>query len=594
MSCQTIENVLDILETIDVNTLKNKKKITEILIKNIPDAIDEIYVLSKKSELKCYSNKIKLCSSQLAKVLPSFVKILTARTDPAFKEITHYLAEKLHWCFNEVLRITKGGGLEDDSEPSGLFMKSVDNIADFFIKSDLHDASLKMLIEDLLCHALTIAKVAAEEDYQEIAAACRNVLICTSEIFTIADIEKEPLKKDAILCSIAVLERKVNIAVLRLYLNVSSKFLPPLKSIIKKSGNYCSNSSNSRQPSDIQNEVNVLDEYFERVQLIGNYAVACTDCKNKKLKVQCCLASLEFLANYIIPAATSFYCDPNNLVKKRFLQYLTDESLDELKALTCHLDYNIVDTAAFVQVIHEDIVGVILTLKEKVNSGSYNPQDSNELISKCYKLVNHLKVTDDPLVKGNQNVTKTAKQLLNALKDLGEKSRGFKSMLDKKPFYAKLDCIVLKIEQLLEELNQEYLDFLENTNRSNTGKSDQCSKAKARNFVRFSSYSRKDSSENSIQLETQKNAACSTPISVNLQKIATLHKSCHSGKYPSTPKNNIDSLDPYLKKIGETPLLRSAVRIKTPYREIYQKRTIPNHPLFLISDAEDSACGALS
>lgn len=55
-------------------------------------------------------------------------------------------------------------------------MKSVDNIADFFIKSDQHDGSLKMLIEDLLCHALTIAKVAAEEDYQEIAAACRNVL----------------------------------------------------------------------------------------------------------------------------------------------------------------------------------------------------------------------------------------------------------------------------------------------------------------------------------------------------------------------------------------------------------------------------------
>lgn len=46
----------------------------------------------------------------------------------------------------------------------------------------------------------------------------------TSGMLTIADIEKEPLKKDAILCSIAVLERKVNIAVLRLYLNVSLFF----------------------------------------------------------------------------------------------------------------------------------------------------------------------------------------------------------------------------------------------------------------------------------------------------------------------------------------------------------------------------------
>ncbi|XP_024217212.1 uncharacterized protein [Halyomorpha halys] len=593
MSCETIENVLSTLEAIDMNTLKNKKKVSEILIKNIPDAIDEIYVLSKKSELKCYSNKIKLCSSQLAKVLPSFVKILTTRTDPAFKEITHYLAEKLHWCFNEVLRITKGGGLEDDSEPSGLFMKSVDNIAEFFLKSDPHDTKLNMLIEDLLCHALTIAKVAAVEDYQEIAAACKNILSCTSGVLTIADIEKEPLKKDSILCSIAVLERKVNIAVLRLYLNVSSKFLPPLKSIIKKSGISCSDSSKSRQPSDIQNEVNILDEYFERVQLIGNYAVACTDCKNKKLKVQCCLTSLEFLANYIIPAATSFYCDPNNLIKKRFLQYLTDESLDELKALVCHLDYNIVDTAAFVQVIHEDIVGVILTLKEKVNYGSYNVLDSNELVSKCYKLVNHLKVTDDPLVKGNQNVTKTAKQLLNALKDHGEQSRDPKTILDKERFYAKLDCIVVYIELLLEELNKEYLDFLENTSQSNTDNSDQCSKAKGRNFLRFSSYPQKDISENPILLENQVNAVSSTPFSINLRKTIN-HSSCLLVKNPSTPKNNIDSLDPYLKKIGETPLLRSAVRIKTPYREVYLKRTLPNHPLFSRPDSEDNASTPLS
>ena len=62
------------------------------------------------------------------------------------------------------------------------------------------------------------------------------------------------------------------------------------------------------------------------------------------------MASLEFITDYIIPAAESFYVDPTNLVKKRFLQYLTDESLDELKSLTGLLDYNIVDTAAFVQV----------------------------------------------------------------------------------------------------------------------------------------------------------------------------------------------------------------------------------------------------
>lgn len=58
---------------------------------------------------------------------------------------------------------------------------------------------------------------------------------------------------------------------------------------------------------------------------------------------------------------------------------------------------------------------------------------------------------------------------LLALKDHGEQSRDSKSLLNKKSFYAKLDRIVMNIEYLLEELNQEYLDFLENTNQSKAG-----------------------------------------------------------------------------------------------------------------------------
>ena len=67
------------------------------------------------------------------------------------------------------------------------------------------------------------------------------------------------------------------------------------------------------------------------------------------------------------------------------------------------------------QVIHEDAIEVIFRLKQKFYSGSYTPLDSNELESKIYKLVNHLKTTNDPIVKENESVIDTAKQLLNGM-----------------------------------------------------------------------------------------------------------------------------------------------------------------------------------
>lgn len=69
----------------------------------------------------------------------------------------------------------------------------------------------------------------------------------------------------------------------------------------------------------------------------------------EKLAIQSILASLEFLADYIIPAAESYYMDPSHLVKRRFLQFLTDECKDELKRLTATMD-NIIDTPTFFQV----------------------------------------------------------------------------------------------------------------------------------------------------------------------------------------------------------------------------------------------------
>lgn len=554
MSIQAMNDVLPILECLENNaSVKEAQQNLQELLKTIPRAIDEIILLQRKAEMKKYSHKMKLCSSQMAKVLPPLCRIISSGTDPAFKEICHYLIAKLRWCLSEIVRISNGGGLDNDSEPSGLFIQSIDKFVTYLNDEKKENQDVNLYIDDLLCHALTIAKMSENEDYNEITTACRAVLVSIEGVTTLEDIEKVPLKKDMILCSLVNLERKVNIAVLRLFLYVTSKFLPPLKSVIKKSGAF-SSQSQSKQPGDIDNELKSLDLYFERVQLIGNYAVACSDCKKQKLKVECSLASLEFLADYIIPAAESFYMDPANLIKRRFLQFLTDECIDELKTLTTLLD-NIIDTPAFFQVLQEDLSHSIPNLKIKFSKGLYDPQESYEIITKCYKVVSHLKTTDDPIVKENPAVLKKTKEFLDAVRSHADLVRG-KHKCDNisvRKFNENLDSIIQSVEDL-----DEYLSFMCMGGPQKT--------------------------KYSLMQSGCTGAVSSTPYTA--YKENGFGNSIYQASTPSPPNEECLSLDPFLTKIFETPVLRPTLYNRTPYKSL--KQGTPRNFSFDISEVLES------
>lgn len=100
------------------------------------------------------------------------------------QEISRYLIAKLRWCLSELSRIFNGGGIEDDSEPSGLFVHSMNKFVFLLNDGDLEtNVDITDLIDSLLCHALTIAKMAENEDYNEISAACRNASICSIIVY---------------------------------------------------------------------------------------------------------------------------------------------------------------------------------------------------------------------------------------------------------------------------------------------------------------------------------------------------------------------------------------------------------------------------
>lgn len=67
------------------------------------------------------------------------------------------------------------------------------------------------------------------------------------------------------------------------------------------------------------------------------------------------------------------------------------------------------------QVLQEDLSHSIPNMKFKFSKCVYDSQESIEIVTKCYKLISHLKTTDDPNVRGNNEVFIKAKEFLNGM-----------------------------------------------------------------------------------------------------------------------------------------------------------------------------------
>lgn len=65
--------------------------------------------------------------------------------------------------------------------------------------------------------------------------------------------------------------------------------------------------------------------------------------------MRCCLASVESIDNYLVPALKALYLTAGCEDKRRFAHLLCDHWQDESKNLQSHLD-NIIDSTAFIRV----------------------------------------------------------------------------------------------------------------------------------------------------------------------------------------------------------------------------------------------------
>ncbi|XP_073997654.1 uncharacterized protein isoform X3 [Rhodnius prolixus] len=553
MSFPAIQKTLTLISEIENKIYhRDLRQRIKILLRSVQDSIKEIEFYLQTSQFNSYKNKIKLCISQMLKVIPSLIQLLSDGHHSAFEDITGYMLEKLRWCLMEPMRMFSGGGVEEDTEASGIFVRSIDWAISVIQAGEALDESYKLAIDDLLCQALTIAKLAADQDFNEISSGCRSVLVSLSSVLHCKEISESArrLHRDILLCNLETLYRRVNTAVLRLFLYVMSDSFLPLKSIVVKcvENDKEANNLKKRKASDLEHLISKLDLYLEQIHLLGNFAVACTDNGDTKLRVQCSLASLEFCETHLVPALTAFYLD-QRLERRDYLSFLTDEAQKSLKDLHLQVD-NIVDTGSFARVVFEDLTDVTRTVREKISDGIFDKRECELFQRRCNKLVQHLLTTDDKYVRQDQTVYQIVKQLLTVLKNQDNHLEVFSPTANDTIW--DLDIALELLDHLCQKLNFSAM------NHSSVGRISIDRSVtfldSVRNLSLDVSATRMDKTLAPSNRDCQR---LKTKIFMNSASIKEEHY--NGGDAPS-------SLDPYLSRVGDTPMIKSTLYCRTPLK----------------------------
>ncbi|BET01562.1 Serendipity locus protein alpha [Nesidiocoris tenuis] len=521
------------------------------LLKSLSVAIEAIESNVKLEVHKRFHSKIKLCASQLVKTLPDLVNLARDSNANAFKEISDYLIDKIRWCLLEVLRLSSGGGSDDDSEPSGMFVKIMDDtykkLTSPSNSSVTIDSEFRASVDELLCQALTIAKLSEDEDSNEITAACKNVLRSLSEIEVNAEISKGNFLCDSLAVSLEKLERKVNVAVLRVFLHLGACPNYPLKQLTLKA---LTQSVNIRKPTDLLSDLELFDLYCERVQLLGHFAVACSSNSSLKLRILCCLASVEFCENFCHQAAEDFYLAPQDKNKKYFFKFLVDEYQKETKELTFLIDC-VVDTCTYVQVALDDLSPLASNMKHSTMGGGsvFFEKSTTELfLARCIRLGKHLHSAQDETFAVEPNLSLAVKNFDSVLKRFHNRLRA--NTLNSSSTQELINLMetavaaIEKIANLIESFyEQSFVNSVAHLNRitPHYRRTPKSSKAQpGRTFEKMADFPE-------------------TPLGSSNPPARQFRVSTAG----STPRKN-DILDPYLAKVRETPRLKSSLYVVTP------------------------------
>lgn len=275
-------------------------------------------------------------------------------------------------------------GLEKtDQEPS--------NKAERRAEMMMESREIKEIVEQLLAHTMAFSNIALESDKIPITALSHNVLKSAMEFeaeFSLSNPDKklnessQRMKSIELESSLCSLENFVNNALLRLAVEV---FHLMDGSVIKR--------LIETDEAELEDEIEKFDLLVDRLIVIGRFGISFSvDDAKLSSAIRSCLASIESLDSYLIPAITS-KSDPSLGI----LQSHFEEEAKHLQALV----QRIIETKAFCSTVMEQLDAGIDASKK-----SFDKKQLENLVQRSNVLLQHFQINASNLQLSNDKVSK--------------------------------------------------------------------------------------------------------------------------------------------------------------------------------------------
>ncbi|KYQ46813.1 Serendipity locus protein alpha, partial [Trachymyrmex zeteki] len=351
------------------NEIEDLQNIKELGI-SILEILEPLQNYRKSLASDFLSQNLALYTSQLCTSFEMLVQLAQEQhqLNAPIYACKKYVCERICTCCEMILNLMNDSNpsLEKETcERENHFVYRMDLALDVILEipSKTHEQQLSecselwLKLEDVFSHAMAITQVCQPYNFKAITGSCQSIVL-----------EYEKLKQqllsetpDPALNNLFIhtltdalyrLERKVNIAVLTLAMEVFSNPYITLKKLVMTCGN--SLSAKRRSKSDLNDLIEDFDQFFDQTMQIGIFAIACCKDKNRNNKIRNCLAGFESLETELISAIISFYLHPDNKEMRSSVKLLTMQWQLEMNKFQSAVNL-IINSAAFCQVVMDSL-----------------------------------------------------------------------------------------------------------------------------------------------------------------------------------------------------------------------------------------------
>lgn len=367
---QRLQDCLDYVTEMSIaNEIEDLQNIKE-LGTSILEIFEPLQKYRRSLVFVSLSEKLALFTSQLCTSYEMLVQLAQEqhRLNAPIYACKKYICARICTCCEKILELLNGTNPspeEEAFEKENHFVYRMDLALDIILemRSKTHQkqlsecAELWLRLEDVFSHAMAITQVCQPYNFKDITGSCQSIVLEYEKLKQELQLETpDPALNNLFMHTLTDalyrLERKVNIAILTLAMEVFSNPYAALKKLVMTCGN--SLSAKRRSKNDLSSLIEDFDQVFDQTMQIGIYAIACCKNMNRNNKIRNCLAGFESLETELISAVTSFYLHPDNKEMRLSVKLLTAQWQLEMNKFQNTVNL-IINPAAFCQVVMDSL-----------------------------------------------------------------------------------------------------------------------------------------------------------------------------------------------------------------------------------------------